>query len=117
MARYDDLDTTAIAYTTFVSTVILVLIILLGRALCYAWIDAEDEKKLTASSYSKSDQIISEQMDQINGYQRVDQEIPGVVDPASPDAPAPVEIREVVRIPIAEAKAILLTELSASPST
>jgi hypothetical protein len=39
MARYDDLNTKTIGYLTFLSSILLVVIILLLQALTYNWID------------------------------------------------------------------------------
>ena len=117
MARYDDLNTRAIAYTTFVSAIILLLIILLGRALCYAWIENEDERKLADAHYVSSDQIIREQKETLADYKKVQVELPPLEteDPAAP--PAEPLTEERVHIPIDHAKNLLLKELSSEPST
>lgn len=113
MARYDDLNTTAIAYTTFISSILLVIIILLGRALCYVWIETEDQRKLSTASYEVSDRLIGEQKSMLSGYQTVRVELPPAegADPAA----AP-QYEERVRIPIEKAKELLLKDLAAEPS-
>ena len=115
MARYDDLDTTAIAYTTFVSTIILVVIILLGRALAYGWIELEDQKKLERTRYISSDNAISEQLEQLDGYKKVKLEVSEGAESGTADAAA-AATEERVRIPIEKAREILLKELSGQPS-
>lgn len=117
MARYDDLDTTAIAYTTFVSTVILLLIILLGRALCYAWLESEDERKLGQASYTTADRAISEQLSKLDGYKKTEVEMPGVPDPANPDAEVKPQLVEKVLIPLDKAKELVLEQYQAEPAT
>ncbi|MEZ6138190.1 MAG: hypothetical protein R3C53_25175 [Pirellulaceae bacterium] len=135
MARYDDLDTTTIAYTTFVSCILLLIIILLGRALCYAWIEAEDDRKLANARYESSDQLIREQKAKLAMYEKVQVEVPPApnattdggagdaanADPAESDAGKDKEpeivTEERLRIPIDQAKALLLKELGKSPTT
>lgn len=113
MARYDDLNTTAIAYTTFISSIVLVIIILLGRASCYAWIETEDQRKLSGASYEVSDRMIGEQKALLNGYSRIKVELPPVegADPATPP-----QFEERVRIPIEKAKELLLKDFASEPS-
>jgi hypothetical protein len=113
MARYDDLDTTAIAYTTFVSTVILLLIILLGRAMSYAWIEAEDDRKLSETRYVSSDRAIREQLERIGGYRKVKLEVP--VEPTADGEPIP-SYEQKLHIPIDKARDLILNELSPKPS-
>ena len=118
MARYDDLNTSAIAYTTFVSTIILLIIILLGRALCYAWIETEDERKLAESHYVNSDLAIGEQKAMLSGYNRVQVEVPPLpaADGQAVDGePQPAYV-ERVHIPIEKAKELLFQDLSVEPS-
>ncbi|MGN6134793.1 MAG: hypothetical protein ACTHOU_09845, partial [Aureliella sp.] len=61
MARYDDLNTKTIGYLTFLSSILLVVIILLLQALTYNWIDWQEEDKLTKQSYRSSDELIQAQ--------------------------------------------------------
>ena len=117
MARYDDLDTTAIAYTTFVSTVILVIIILLGRALCYSWLESEEERKLGQANYVAADRAIGEQLSVLDGYQKVQVELPGQPDPSNPEAEVAPQVQEKVRIPISKAKELVLEQYQVKPST
>ncbi len=116
MARYDDLNTNAIAYTTFVSAIILLLLILLGRALCYTWIEAEDEHKLADAHYVSSDQEISEQKQVLTGYKKVQVELPPAPGETDPQAEPQVLTEERVHIPIQRAESLLLEELASEPS-
>ncbi len=112
MARYDDLNTTAIAYATFVGAIVLLVLILLGRALCYSWVESEDEHKLANAHYEVSDTKISEQKSLLGGYHKVQVEI----GEATKDKPA--ETKQVLHIPIERAKELLLGEMHKSePST
>ncbi len=113
MARYDDLNTTAIAYTTFISSIVLVIIILLGRALCYAWMETEDQRKLTNASYEVSDRMIGEQKALLSGYSTMQVELPAI---EGADPKAPPQFEERVRIPIEKAKELLLKDLATAPS-
>lgn len=80
MARYDDLNTKTIGYLTFLSSILLVVIILLLQALTYNWIDWQEEDKLTKQSYRSSDELIQAQRDSLSGYAKVKVEVP--VEPA-----------------------------------
>ena len=120
MARYDDLNTNAIGYATFVSTVLLLLIILLVRALCYYWVDGESDRKLADAHYVEADQEISAQKAVVSSYEKVTVEVP---PPPAPEGEEPASMQPVeeerIRIPVARAKDILIKELAgeASPST
>jgi hypothetical protein len=114
MARYDDLKTGPIAYAAFVSSILLLLIILLVRALCYGWVNAEDDAKLAGSHYVSADEEIADQKAKISSYGKAMVE---VAAPAGPDAegtdapPAePVE-EERLHIPVERAKELLLEDL------
>lgn len=52
MARYDDLKTGTIAYATFISAVLLLVIVLLLQALTFSWIEGEEVRKLTEGHYT-----------------------------------------------------------------
>ena len=119
MARYDDLNTTAIAYTTFISSIILLLIILLGRALCYTWIESEDERKLANARYVTSDAAISDQKAMLDGYRKVQIELPAPPpeEDADPQGEPEIVIEERVHIPIDKARELLLKELAQEPTT
>ncbi|MEZ6151380.1 MAG: hypothetical protein R3C09_14765 [Pirellulaceae bacterium] len=77
MARYDDLSTGPIAYAAFVSTVILLVVILLVRALCYSWVESEDAKRLVDARYVASDAEIARQKSEIANYAKV--QVPAAV--------------------------------------
>lgn len=114
MARYDDLNTGPIAYAAFVSSVLLLVIILLVRALCYSWVEAEDEKKLAAAHYSSADSEIVAQKARISRYGK--QSV--VVAPPEGQAPEggePMEVQRLV-IPVERAKDMLLKDLKAEPN-
>ena len=111
MARYDDLSTGPIAYAAFVSTIILVVIILLVRALCYSWVEAEDSRKLVDSHYTTSDNTIAEQKARIADYGKALVEVPA---PEGSDPSAAPSQEERLRIPVARAKEILLKDWAAS---
>lgn len=111
MAHYDDLKTGAIAYAAFVSTVILLVIILLVRALCYGLLDAEDTKKLANASYVAADKEIARQKAQIASYAKV--QIPAVSDQTAAADAAP-KMEDQLHIPVARARELLLKEWNAS---
>lgn len=116
MARYDDLSTGPIAYAAFVSTVLLLVLILLFRALCYSYVEAEDVKKLVDSHYMTSDAEIARQKSQISNYAKVEV---AVAAPESGAAGAPSEsaasdaqpkMEERLHIPVARAEELLLKD-------
>lgn len=107
MAHYDDLKTGAIGYAAFVSTVILLVVILLVRALCYSWVESEDAKKLTSASYVSADKEIARQKSQISNYGKI--QVPAVADPAATADAAPRMV-EQIHIPVARARELLLNE-------
>lgn len=114
MARYDDLHTGTIAYATFLSSIVLVVIILLIRALCYYWVESEEARKLVDAHYETSDQEISDQKQMLDGYQKVKIEIPAMGD-------AEARTEEKLHIPLSRAKELLIEEWSgedvAEPTT
>ena len=108
MARYDDLHTGVIAYATLLSSIFLVVIILLVRALCCYWVEAEDARKLANAHYVSSDLEISEQKGQLDGYGKETVEVAAPTE-EDPDAKSS---KEVIRIPVERARDLLLAELS-----
>lgn len=110
MARYDDLKTGPIAYAAFISSVILVVVILMFRALCYSWMDSESEMKLANSHYATADATIAEQKSRIDSYAKEMVEVP---PPAGSDANAKPTQEERLHIPVSRAKEILLKKLGA----
>lgn len=118
MARYDDLNTGVIAYATFLSSIALVVIILLIRALCYYWVESEDARKLADAHYTASDEEISEQKAMVDGYLKVMVEVPAPAG-AEGEAAEPTT-EERIHIPVTRAKEILLEEWNkdaAEPTT
>lgn len=111
MARYDDLSTGPIAYAAFVSTVIFVVIVLLIRALCYSWVEAEDDRKLANAHYTQADSAIAAQKARLSSYGKNVVEIPAA-DSSDPNA-APTQ-QERLQIPVSRAAEILLQDWAAS---
>lgn len=108
MARYDDLNTSMIAYATFVSSITLLVIILLVRALCYSWVEGEDQRKLANAHYVSADQEIGEQKARISGYEKATIE----VAPPAGEEDAEPRMEERIHIPVEQAKTILLREMA-----
>ncbi len=109
MARYDDLSTGPIAYAAFVSTVLLLVVVLLIRALSYSWIEFEDAKRLTEARYATADAEIARQKSEISNYAKV--QVPGVApEGAKPGTEPPMEDR--LHIPVAAAKELLIKDWS-----
>ncbi len=119
MARYDDLNTKSIGYLTFLSCLLLAVTVLLLQALCYNWIDWQEESKLLKQSYVSSDKEIQSQKDTLTGYGKVTEQVP-VEQPAGapqndskkPAEPATKSV-ERIRIPIDKAETLLLEEVKA----
>lgn len=113
MARYDDLNTKGIAYTTVLSVVILVIILQGTQALCYNMLNYEgsrkDTKQIDAATVEKSEQLLS-----LSGFKRVE-----VIDEAAPPAKkgeSPV-MKKVIRIPVIDAQRLILKELGDAKAT
>lgn len=116
MARYDDLNTSAIAYATFISAILLFVIILLVQSLTYNWILGEDERKLAESHYTESDNEIAKQKAKLDAYAKETIE----VIPPAPSGAAPTEpvkpVSELRRhIPIKQAQSLIMKELNKAP--
>ena len=110
MARYDDLDTKGIAYTTVLSLIILVIILQGTQALCYNMLNYEnyrkDTKQIDEATVTKSEQLMS-----LNGYKRVE-----VVDETAPPpkkGESPL-MKKVIHIPVIDAQKLILKELGAA---
>ena len=117
MARYDDLNTNAIGYATFVSTILLLLIILLVRALCYYWVEGETDRKLADAHYVESDQAISAQKAVVSTYEKVMVEVPPPPAPEGQEATQSEPVKEErIHIPVARAKDLLIKELAGASS-
>lgn len=122
MARYDDLNTKTIGYLAFLSVILLSVTILLLQALCYNWIDWQEETKLTKQSYQSADTAIQQQKETLNGYRQVTVEVPveqpaanGTDGSAQPPATQMQKI-ERVQIPIERAQSLLLEQLKSQNS-
>lgn len=113
MARYDDLNTSAIAYATFISSVLLVVIILLVQTLTFNWLIGEDERKLADSHYTASDNEIAKQRAKLDVYEKVKIEVmPPAVDGAAPTEPVKPVLEDRLRVPIKQVKNSILKELN-----
>ncbi|RMF43435.1 MAG: hypothetical protein D6753_05100 [Planctomycetota bacterium] len=108
MARYDDLNTRSIGYAALVSTIILLLIILALRALCYGWIEGEVQRKLANAHYPEADAVLEEQRELLETYGKNIVELPP--PPDKPDA-EPQKV-ERLRIPVDRAAQLFLQELN-----
>ncbi len=123
MARYDDLKTGTIAYATFISAVLLLVIVLLLQALTFSWIEGEEVRKLTEGHYTAADEKITRQKAQLDQYAEVEVEIPPppTTEPAAPGAEKVAPTMEKrLHIPVSQAQSLLKDELAkseASPKT
>lgn len=124
MARYDDLNTSTLGYLTFLSVILLTITVLLLQALCYNWIDWQEESKLIKQSYKSSDAVLETQKASLTKYETVQVEVPIKLDPNAPKDPNAPTTKSEPRnfIPIDRAEAILLDQLknkskAATPST
>lgn len=109
MARYDDLNTSAIGYATFISTILFVIIVLLLRALSFYWMEGEADRKLADVHYSGADAEISEQRSRVDGYGR---EMVTVFK-GEGDSAVEEEV-EQLHIPVDVAKGIILKAFASS---
>lgn len=112
MARYDDLNTSSIAYATFISSIVLLVVILLVQALTYNWILGEDDRKLTVSHYGSSDSEIARQKARLDGYQQVEVEVTPPSSGAAPTEPVVPVKEKRLHIPMKQAQSLILKELS-----
>ena len=122
MARYDDLNTSAIAYATFISAILLLVIILLVQSLTYNWILGEDERKLSESHYTNSDNEIAAQKAKLDVFEEVMIEvIPPAADGADPKEPVKSVSEKRLHVPVKQAQSLILKELrkpdEATPGT
>lgn len=107
MARYDDLNTTAIGYATLVSTILLLIIILLVRSLCYYWVEGEADRKLADTHYVEADAAIGDQRARLSGYGKE-----MVTVTVGEGAEAKAEEVQRLHIPLEDAQRLLLGELA-----
>ena len=112
MARYDDLDVKFIAFATVISCLLLVAILQGTQALCYAMVNAEQEKKLEMSEYTSSKAVISEQLQSLTGYQKVPVP-PAIGSDGKPVASGPTSR---LQIPLERATELLLQEAKVGKS-
>jgi len=115
MARYDDLNTKTIGYISFVSVILLAIAILLLQAMCFNWIESQEEAKLVRQKYYTSDETIQKQKDSLEAYGKVTEQVP--VEPAeqgAQGAPAAPQMQSVerIRIPIERAESLLLKDVN-----
>jgi hypothetical protein len=101
MARYDDLDTKTIAFSAVISSVILLILILGGRALAYSWEFYVKDERLNNAVYHSSNEAISAQKGLLNKSGQVE-------DPPVKEGDKPV-VRNVV--PIKQAEELVAKEL------
>lgn len=109
MARYDDLNTSMIGYSTLLSSILLLAIILGVQALSYNWQNAEDERKLMQQEYRSSSAVLKQQYESLNGYQLVKEPLIEEPTPGStPDPTAEPKMVDRIQIPITEAMKIVV---------
>ena len=118
MARYDDLNTKTIGYITFLSVILLTVAVLLLQALCYNWINLQEEAKLVNQSYTSSNEEIQRQKQSLEQYCKVTEQVPAQ-QPAeggteAPAGEAQMQTVERIRIPIERAEALLLQEVNSN---
>lgn len=111
LARYDDLNTGAIAYASLVSCILLVVIILCMRALTCAWIESGEAAQTANAHYVSADSEISEQKARLAGYeiQKIET-IPTAEDGTTGE---PI-VSERFQIPLSRAKELVIDELNSA---
>lgn len=123
MARYDDLNTSTLGYLTFMSVILLIVTVLLLQALCYNWIDWQEDSKVVKQSYTSSDEILTAQRKSLEGYSKVKVEVPVEAPPAADGSAAPAQMQTVerIQIPIDRAQSLMLEKFkgkgAAEPKT
>ncbi len=111
MARYDDLNTSAIGYATFISTILFVIVVLLVRALSFYWVEGEADRLQASTHYTSADEEILAQRGRLSGYAK---EMVTVFN-GEGDAAVEEEV-EQLHIPLNAAKQIILDELASGVS-
>lgn len=111
MARYDDLNTTGIAYATVVSIVVFLVIFLLLRAMTYGWVEGESDRKLAGAHYASADAAISAQKERVAVYGTTTVEI---APPEGEANEATSTTEERILIPVSRAGELLLDELASA---
>lgn len=107
MARYDDLDTKAIATATVVSSIVLIILILAGRALSYTWESYIESARTEKAKYHASDDAIAAQKAVLTASGKVQ-------DPPLQEGGEPTTR---IVLPLSKAQEIVGKELSFSPNT
>lgn len=107
MARYDDLDTKAIAIATLISCILLVVLILAGTAISYDWQNSAEEGRTAKAKYTASDEAIAAQkaLLQTSGQ---------IQDPPLQEGGEPVTR---IAVPIDRAQDLISKELGTQPKT
>ncbi len=103
MARYDDLDTSSIALVTIISSVILLILILGGRAASSAWETAYDDLKTEHAKYVQSDEKIAGQKALLTKAGRI--EVPPVEEGKEPTQRLTIPIEKAIELVKEELKA------------
>lgn len=111
MARYDDLNTSTIAYATLLSCLGLLLTVLLIQALTFGWINGEEQRKLAESHYTTADEDIAAQKSKLAAYAEEMIEIIPPTEANSTTPPKPEQVKRI-HIPISQAQALLKNELN-----
>ena len=106
LARYDDLDTRTIALSSVISAIVLLILILAGRAVSYSWAAAVEDGKFETAKYVESDQAIADQKAVLKEFAKVEQ-------PAEEGQ----EASSRLVIPMERALDLISQELTAKPST
>jgi hypothetical protein len=116
MARYDDLDTTSIGFAAVISSVVLLILILLGRAIAYGWANSAEDRKSQTARYVISETEIARQKALLAEFAQVRLE---EVESAEGEAASEPEEESSVRlvIPVGNALELVSEELSSEPST
>lgn len=109
MARYDDLNTTMIGYAAFISSLLLIVIIVGVEALSYYWENSMQEAALSKSEYTQSLDVLDAQRKSLNITGEVEVPAPA---PAKGEAPKPPTKR--YQIPIEKAKALTIESLGSA---
>lgn len=106
MARYDDLDTTAIAHFAVVSSIVLFILILAGRALSYGWSHSFEEARSRTARYTVSEREIERQKALLSDFASVEDSAEEGQEPASR-----------LIIPVSKALELVSQELAAESGT
>jgi hypothetical protein len=106
MARYDDLNTSTIGYSTVFSALLLIVIIFSIQGLSYYWENSEVERKKGMTEYTSALKVLDEQRSSLAKYEWVEVPAP---EPAPGEVAKPATKR--LQIPLTRAKELILQEL------